>query len=333
MHKISVIIPIYNVEKYLHKCVDSVINQTYTDLEIILVDDGSPDNCPAICDEYAKKDNRIVVVHKQNGGLSDARNKGIEVSTGNYITFLDSDDYLELDALEIFHSRMIKDGSDLAVASVFCIDELGNGIASINDSIPIKDEVITGDAGLNNLLIEKYWYYVIACSKLYKRELFNDLSFVKGKLHEDEFMVHKIFHKCKKISCIQKPLYMYLQRSASITNTNYSINRLDSVEAFLDRYWFFVSINKKTEAAMLLSTTCEFMRKGYDRLDFSDPKVKERFYSLNDEIKKAYKNTFHVKIGIKKRIVLTMYNFSIPLYAKLRRNESNSLIKYIKSLK
>ena len=115
---LSVIVPIYNVEDYLNRCVDSIINQTYKNLEIILVDDGSPDNCPQMCDDYAKKDSRIRVVHKENGGLSDARNAGMKVATGEYVSFIDSDDYISLDFYETLFQTMVDNDSDIVECSV-----------------------------------------------------------------------------------------------------------------------------------------------------------------------------------------------------------------------
>ena len=114
---ISVVVPIYNVENYIKKCVDSILSQTYKNLEIILVDDGSPDNCPQICDEYAQKDNRIKVIHKENGGLSDARNAGIDISKGKFITFIDSDDYIEKDYVEVLYNSIKENASDMAIGS------------------------------------------------------------------------------------------------------------------------------------------------------------------------------------------------------------------------
>ena len=237
---ISVIVPVYNVESYLRKCVDSIINQTYKNLEIILVDDGSPDNCGKICDEYAQHDSRVKVIHKENGGLSDARNAGIDMAEGEYLTFVDSDDYIAEDMIEKLYKQLLKDNSDMSLCSFKYVDESGDEILSRVDDSPIKNEIITGEQAVNKLLENNPWYYVVACSKLYKEELFREIRFPKGKIHEDEFVVHHIFYKCKSVSCISESLYYYLQRINSISNGTVSVKRLDMIEAMYDRALFAI---------------------------------------------------------------------------------------------
>lgn len=242
MEKISVIVPVYNVEKYLSKCVDSIINQTYHNLEIILVDDGSPDRCGEICDEYATKDNRIKVIHKKNGGLSDARNAGIEVAEGGYIAFVDSDDYIASDMMDVLYHRLIKDGSDMALCNFKYIDEKGEEIEERKNKSPIKDEVITGIDGMKKLSQDKNWYYVIAWNKLYKKEIFDNIRFPKGKIHEDEFVIHHIMHACKRISCVALELYYYLQRQGSIMSQKSLISTMNTFEAKRDRALFSIEM-------------------------------------------------------------------------------------------
>ena len=145
---ISVIVPIYNVEKYLDRCVESIINQTYKNLEIILVDDGSPDNCTQMCDDYAKKDSRIRVVHKENGGLSDARNAGMEVATGEYVSFIDSDDYISLDFYETLFQTMIDNDSDIVECSVVKFYENGKFDEYSDDQMIKNFNTVDGLEGL-----------------------------------------------------------------------------------------------------------------------------------------------------------------------------------------
>ena len=144
MSKVSIVVPIYNVEKYLKQCIESIINQTLQDIEIILVDDGSPDNCPQICDEYAKKDSRIKVVHKKNGGLSSARNAGIEVATGDFIGFVDSDDYIELDMYEKMYNIAKENHVDFVVSDYYKVSDKGKIITTIdmNEGIYDKNRII-----------------------------------------------------------------------------------------------------------------------------------------------------------------------------------------------
>lgn len=171
---ISVIIPIYNVEKYLKKCIDSIINQTYKNLEIILVDDGSPDNCGKICDEYAKKDQRIRVIHKKNGGLSDARNAGIDIAKGKYIAFVDSDDYVEKEYIEIMYKELKKNN----VKIVQCgINKISDNEEIIDNYGYLKDELINSQ----RIMEEKYTKYpisnVVAWNKLYDIDLFKNIRY------------------------------------------------------------------------------------------------------------------------------------------------------------
>lgn len=228
--KISVIVPIYKVEKYLCKCVDSIINQTYKNLEIILVDDGSPDNCPQICDDYAKKDSRIKVVHKENGGLSDARNAGMKVATGEYVSFIDSDDFIDESFIECLHSaildadvklsacdyRLYYDGDDLAKSDVKASVCVETAEEAINDI-------------LNNRKIR-----AVAWNKMFHKDLLKGELFPVGKYHEDEFFSYRIIHKAQKIAYVDSKLYYYLQRQGSIM-ASFNIKHLDVLDAGLER--------------------------------------------------------------------------------------------------
>lgn len=242
--KISVIVPVYKVEKYLEKCIDSILNQTYLNIEVILVDDGSPDNCGNICDMYARKDSRVSVIHKENGGLSDARNVGMQEITGDYLLFVDSDDYIESDMLAVMYKRMKEDDTDLVICNFSYVDEEGNLIAEKNQNSPISNEVLTCGEAFSRLGCDKYWYYVTAWNKLYRRWIFNDITFPKGKIHEDEYIAHYVLAKCNKISCVEQSLYMYVQREQSIMNSEYTIKNLDVIDAFCSRVLFAKKRNK-----------------------------------------------------------------------------------------
>ncbi|MBQ9737111.1 MAG: glycosyltransferase [Clostridia bacterium] len=238
MPLISVIVPIYKVEEYLDKCLESILAQTYKNLEIILADDGSPDNCPKICDEYAAKDERIRVIHKENGGLSDARNAGLEIATGDYIAFVDSDDYILPDMYEKLYKAIEENKADMSICNYVKVDESGK-VISQNEKAFIKKGVLTPSEAMAILLENQGGGYIVAWNKLYKREIFKELRFEKGRLHEDEFFIHHAYGKCRKIACIEDGLYMYLQRGASITGSTANIRRLDVGLAMLDRYRFF----------------------------------------------------------------------------------------------
>ncbi len=241
--KISVIVPVYNVEQYLDKCVQSIVTQTYKNLEIILVDDGSTDNSGAICDEWAKKDSRIVVIHKENGGLSDARNAGVLAASGEYIGFIDSDDYIEPVMYEKLYSLISVNDADMALCGVQRKNENGETFSpfSTRQIGKFQGEEIFNTVDFNNP------YYIIAWNKLYKRNLVLKIQFPKGRLHEDEFTAHRFYGECKKIVCCDTPLYHYLKRMGSIMRNGYSVKNLDAVYAFLDRYYYFKEIGRKKE--------------------------------------------------------------------------------------
>lgn len=228
---ISVIVPIYNVEKYFDRCVDSIINQTYKNLEIILVDDGSPDNCPQMCDDYAKIDNRIKVVHKENGGLSDARNAGMKVATGEYVSFIDSDDYISLDFYETLLETIVDNDSDIVECGVVKFYE-DNNFDEYSDDLKVTnyDTLYALDGLINeNPFKQHVW------NKLYKSNIALDIPYAVGKLNEDEFWTYQIFGKAKKVARINKTMYYYFQRGSSIMGNGYNIRRLDALEGKMNR--------------------------------------------------------------------------------------------------
>jgi len=231
--KVSIIVPIYKVEDYLKRCVDSITNQTYKNLEIVLVDDGSPDNCPAICDELEKTDERIKVVHKENGGLSDARNAGMDVSTGDYIGFVDSDDYIDADMFEILVDAIEEHDADISCCRYTRIwddgkvEKVGN-----DDSVNVYE-------GLDGLKEYLYARTVdpFAWNKLFKAEQLGNLKypdknvrFIKGILGEDNPFNIELLKTTKRLVVVGKSKYNYLQaREGAITNSAVSQKKIDSV--------------------------------------------------------------------------------------------------------
>ena len=213
---ISIIVPIYKVEKYLPRCIDSLINQTYQNLEIILVDDGSPDRSGEICDEYAKKDSRIVVVHKPNGGLSDARNKGLDVANGDYVMFVDSDDWIEKESCEILVNLAKEKKSD--VVSFAMTDVYDNG-KKIPSKTPYGTKIISSEEAIKAILYNHSQFGIFnrACNKFYSKSLLLDTRFPVGKLTEDQGFTYKILHKAKRICVCENHLYNYYRRSGSIS--------------------------------------------------------------------------------------------------------------------
>jgi len=226
---VSIIVPIYKVEPYLRRCLDSIVNQTYTNLEIILVDDGSPDGCPQICDEYAARDERIVVIHKENGGLSDARNAGLDICKGEYISFVDSDDWVNEKYIEKILSIAQKNLSDITI----CENIRTDGIIPVFTQAP-QTKLYSAKEALLHLFSQNHVAFVISCGKFYKRDLFSSLRFPIGKYHEDEFTTYILFYKSKKIVYTSEILYYYYQRADSTMGTPHPYDLLEAEEKQFD---------------------------------------------------------------------------------------------------
>jgi len=274
---LSVIIPVYNVEKYLRQCLDSVLRQTYTNLEVIIVNDGSHDNCPQICDEYAIKDSRVKVIHKTNGGLSSARNAGLDVATGEWIGFVDSDDWILPGMYEKLYEVAKRENADLAMCGYMCVDE--DNVPIVSKSSIIKDEVLTKSDAFNKLVEKKYWFYVIAWNKIYVRKIFDNLRFPIGRAHEDEFIAHHVFDICDRIVSIYDFLYMYVQRKDSITGQPFSVKRFDIFDALYDRYKFFMAKKLNVQAKVSLQNAYGVVFAGLNNLDYEAHKQIIKFYS------------------------------------------------------
>lgn len=228
---ISVIVPIYKVEKFLDECVQSIVNQTYKKLQIILVDDGSPDCCGKLCENWAKIDRRITVIHKENGGLSDARNAGLAVATGDYIAFVDSDDWIEPQMYEIMLSTLKKEKADIVACGI--IDTyLDKEVIHSSSYISGGSEIF-----LKNIYQDTV-FPVAAWNKLYKRDLWDGFRFPKGKICEDAFTTYLLVDKASKIIQIPEALYHYRIRENSIMTTKFRLARMDEEEAWRENYLY-----------------------------------------------------------------------------------------------
>jgi len=217
---ISVIVPIYKVEPYIRKCVDSILSQSYTNFEIILIDDNSPDNCGKICDEYAANNSTVKAIHKENGGLSDARNAGLDIATGEFICFVDSDDWCEREMLQVAYESIEKSKSDIVVYGAF-YDYVQNGekIRTAVKTSSREQKINSFDESLPLLI--KNSLSVTAWTKLYRKKVFETLRFPKGKLFEDAWIFPKLFENCNNMFIISEPLYHYVIRvgGGSITSS------------------------------------------------------------------------------------------------------------------
>lgn len=268
-NKISIIIPIYKVEAFLDDCVQSVVAQTHRNTEIILVDDGSPDNCPAMCDAWAEKDNRIKVIHKANGGLSDARNAGLDIATGDYISFVDSDDWILPKMYEKMLLVMQLEHADI------CACNIRSCYQNHEEEWGCKEYIVGNSKQILDMLYSDTKYPVSAWNKLYKRECWKDLRFPVGKICEDAFTTYRLVHNAERIVQIPEAFYCYRIRPQSIMTSTFSIKRMDEEEAWRVNYQFikthYPSLYKKAfrfyiqKVHVLIQTISKEHRKEYSK--------------------------------------------------------------------
>lgn len=245
---ISIIVPVYKVEKYLDRCVKSIINQTYKNLEIILIDDGSPDQCPYMCEEWSKRDPRIKVIHKQNGGLSDARNEGLKISTGEFIGFVDSDDWIAPKMYERLLNAIIVDQSDIAQCNVKMVWEnnLHSRILLQPNNCVLKRDEAQLELLNESKLKQPVW------NKLYRKNIIKGIPFEKGKYHEDVFWSYQAIGNAESVSIIDYIGYYYWQHAESIMGEKYSLKRLDAVEGKCNRQEYFRKYFPELESKALI---------------------------------------------------------------------------------
>lgn len=278
MEKISVIIPVYNAEKYLNSCMNSVVSQTFKNLEIILVDDGSSDRSPQICDEWAQKDARVRVIHRLNRGAAAARNEGIEMATGSFLTFVDADDLLGIDTLHYAYEVQQKYQADLVIYNFQFVNEQGN-LLKEPDFSHMPNEVL----GENEVwqryfsLGEQSIYYVVVWNKLYKATLFQTLRFPEGKLYEDQFYMPGLYKQCKVIVCLSYVGYYYIQwGDSTMARQGSSRNYLDRSEFLIEWCGYFAGKGDFLRAEGLLNDAIQNLSEK-DRFDLSTPEQQARY--------------------------------------------------------
>ncbi|MCQ2424564.1 MAG: glycosyltransferase [Lachnospiraceae bacterium] len=315
MVEISVIVPVYNVEKYLCRCVDSILSQNYPDFELILVDDGSPDNCGKICDEYAGKDSRVTVIHQENGGLSAARNAGIEYALktdSEWLTFIDSDDWVHKDYLKLLFDGVTEENVKISICQYtktesFLPDENEYSYCCSNHHI-IKTELIYSEP-INAIQ---------ACTKLYHRSLFESVRFPVGKINEDRFTTHRLLFQTDRITVIAEKLYYYFQHSDSIMHREWSPKRMDDLEACREQISFFDK-NGFEEAKMTVA-------KQYLYLLYDDYYGSVSYPEEHKQIKKTYNSAFDERktlLSLNVRDNPKLYCLRHPFRAKMYFRFSN----------
>lgn len=308
MPKISIIVPVYNVEKYIHRCIDSILHQTFKDFELILVDDGSLDNSGKICDEYAKEDDRIKVIHKENGGLSDARNVGLDIAQGEYIAFVDSDDWIEKDMYSILYENIRKYNADISICKTRKIFD-----STVDNNITTNNCIILNNEEAFDCLFNNKYYASHACDKLYKKSLFDGIRYPVGKLYEDMFTTYRLFEKANKVVFSDYIGYNYFQRKDGIVNSKFRPEKLDYIRAFngifdLGYSKYPKSINSITISYVLANTTLitDICRAGY-----KDKSI------ISELIRNIRENLFcfcrykHISVRTKMQAVLIAINYRI----------------------
>jgi glycosyltransferase involved in cell wall biosynthesis len=327
--KISVIVPVYNVEKYINKCLDSIVNQTYKNLEIILVDDGSPDNCGQICEAYASKDARIRVIHQKNGGPSAARNTGLDAATGRYVGFIDPDDFIHESYYETMLGLVERCDVDISQCYFRMVYEEGDERANKENRKAASIEtvnVLSNREALHNLYTNDFTY-VNACvvwNKLYKKELFDGIRFPEGKIHEDEHIIYKLFFKARQVAITTNPLYFYLQRSNSYMGMNYDVKRLALLDAYFEQIHFYrekqlFDLEKKAKLNFEGAIRNAMSKVLFSRMDHKD----QIFNNLLDYYRKHYKLfTKDMTYAAWKKIVILLFGHS-----------SRSIIKFLIRMK
>ncbi len=253
---ISVIVPIYNLEQYVESCITSIIGQTYQQLEILLIDDGSKDRSGFICDEYAKKDARIRVFHKENGGLSDARNYGLDHMKGDAVAFIDGDDMIHPQMMEIMAQIMQREKAQIVACSYERVTEQPK--PSMIDASSIETELYSGKIALPLNKGD-----VIACNKLYQKAVFDGIRYPIGKYHEDEFVIHQILYHCEKMAVISTSLYYYFIRNNSITEKIVPKNIYDTLEALSQRCLFCEEHQWDEALLATVNGYCEYCARRY----------------------------------------------------------------------
>lgn len=313
MPLISVIVPVYKVEKYLDACVESIVNQTYKELEIILVDDGSPDRCPEMCDKWAKKDSRIKVIHKENGGGAQARNVGLDIANGEYIAFVDSDDIIHREMYSTLYSFLTENDCDIVECSY--TTELPIEENPSNKLIAVFDKKETLRENING----KYCVQLI-WNKLYKRETVGNIRFTPGKLIDDEFFVYKVLGNSNKTVVIDSKFYFYRQQEDSVMHRTYSLKRLAAVEAKAERAEYIKEKFQELYKDASISAAGSCIYNGQMCLKhLADEDIKKAF----DFLEPTYKS-YNIKYNdlnsmiFKHKIWYMIANLSLKLCCKLR---------------
>ena len=310
---VSVIVPVYKVEQYLDKCVQSILDQTFRDFELLLVDDGSPDKCGEMCEAWAKKDGRIRVIHKPNGGLSDARNAGIGQANGDYLLFVDSDDWIKKDMLATLYGLIREADADMACCNFRSVNE--DGTQHWDDAVITPGVWTEEDFWKQFFSSNAQTYCNVAWNKLYKKELFQNIRYPVGRINEDVYILYDLVSQCKKIAATDQIGYYYLFRAGSIMNRSGSLRKLTNPEAYINRARAFADRQLWYFSEESLMCAVHNMLLG----DFGEGGKKSKEYrAVKREAKTVFSRLFR-RMSLKRKISLSLFFISEPLARGFRK--------------
>ncbi|AGK55737.1 glycosyltransferase family 2 protein [Bacillus sp. 1NLA3E] len=313
--KISIIVPVFNVERFIHDCVDSILGQTFKDFELILVNDGSIDRSGDICDEYSKKDDRIIVIHKENGGQSSARNRGIDLAKGDYIGFIDSDDWIDKDMYEVLYKKAIETDTDISACNIIEYQKDSTKRLFCNDS---TYQIYDRNSAMNEIFLNQRLTYS-PCNKIYKKDLFNCLRFKEGYILEDMDFAYKIIHQSNKIFYTGQAMYNYRYNDKSTLRKTFSKKRLDEYSVRKEMYAFYLE-NYPAQADEVYA---EWFLKGlelYINIEKYYRNEKKQYKYLIDVDRRILKSLVGKKsYNKKKKILLSIGLISINLLVTVYR--------------
>lgn len=313
---ITIVVPVYNVEKYLERCVDSLLKQTYENIEIILVDDGAKDNSGKLCDELALRDTRIKVIHKLNGGLSDARNCGLDAMSGKWVTFIDSDDYVSADYVKLMYKMCIENDVQISSCQFVRTYEDSYGFAAFEDDI----KIISGTEAIKSIYGEMNGEItIVSTCKLYSAKLFDGYRFKKGIIHEDEELVWKLLYGAEKIAVTQAQLYGYYMSSDSIMRGGFDERSTVMLDILKERAVRFKEDNAAEIYDLTLKTRCYILNMLYCKYKKYMPDKNAAAESVKEEFKEIYKQVKKSKyISAKSKRSLLIMNYFPTVYGKIK---------------
>lgn len=320
---ISVIVPIYKVERYLKDCVDSIRNQTYKNLEIILVDDGSPDNCGAMCEGFASEDPRIIVIHKENGGLSDARNAGIEKGRGSYLAFVDSDDWTAPTMIADLYHAMKKQNAEIALCAIEQVDDATGKHTRYDDGKQDK-RVSRMDAQLRYFEdYQKAALYTVAWNKLYSRNLFQKERYPKGAIREDEFVTYKLLYQAKGIAYSAQTGYYYRTREESIMD-QFGKKQFFLFDAYLSKLEFYEKVKEQELWNRILKKYMRMIPQYAQwQRESGDQALKDLVILYRDRLKSKAKNS-RMSMDYKVKVEYIIYDFAPQIYFFLWKSKNRN---------